>query len=71
MRSDKDSLVDGLEAIEAGYRAISVFPLETLSRSEGHALLARLDKLNQELVLLHRRVNGRLLTMSRDQRASA
>lgn len=64
-------LIDGLEAIEAGYRAVAVFPVEMLSRSEGQALLARLDKLNQELTLLQRRVRGRLLTMPREHRASA
>jgi hypothetical protein len=71
MRSNRDLLIDGLEAIETGHRAVAKFPVETLSRSEGHALLARLDKLAQELTLLHRRVSGRLLTMPPDHRASA
>jgi hypothetical protein len=71
MRSDREALIEGLEAIEAGYRAVAAFPLETLSRSEGYALLTRLDKLNQASVLLNRRLSGRLLTMTRDRRASA
>lgn len=65
MRSNRDTLIEGLEAIEAGCRAVAGYPLETLSRSEGHALLARLDKLNQQLALLEKRVSGRLLTMPR------
>ncbi len=71
MRSNKDGLIEGLEAIEAGYRAVATFPMETLSRAEAHALLTRLDKLDQELVLMQRRLNGRLLSMARDRRASA
>jgi hypothetical protein len=61
MSSNKEVLVDGLEAMESGYRVVAAYPIETLSRSEGHALLARLDKLSQELLLLQRRVNGRLI----------
>ncbi|MDT5015815.1 MAG: hypothetical protein QOD39_1975 [Mycobacterium sp.] len=71
MSSERDSLIDGLEAIEAGYRAVAVFPLETLSRSEGQALRARLDKLNQQLTALDRKLAGRMLTVARDHRTSA
>jgi hypothetical protein len=35
--------------------------METLSRSDGQALLARLDKLDQKLVALRRSLNGRLI----------
>ena len=62
MRSDKMALVEALEAIEAGCQAVGVFPLETLSRSDGQALLARLDKLDQKLVSLQRSLSGRLIT---------
>ena len=71
MRSDKEVLVEALEAIEAGCKAVGVFPLETLSRTDGQALLARLDKVDQKLVALQRSLSGRLLTVARDRRASA
>jgi GTP-sensing pleiotropic transcriptional regulator CodY len=47
MRSDREVIVAALDAIEAGYRTVSTFPLETLSRSEGQALLVRLEKLDR------------------------
>ena len=71
MRSDKEMLVETLEAIEAGCKALGVFPLETLSRTDGQALLARLDKVDQKLIALQRSLSGRLLTVARDRRASA
>jgi hypothetical protein len=71
MRSDKEALMGALEAIEAGCKAIGVFPLETLSRTDGQALLARLDKLDQKLVALQRSMRGRLITTALDRRASA
>jgi hypothetical protein len=71
MRSNKDSLITALDAIEDGYRVVAAFPFETLSRTEGNALLARLDSLDQKLVALQRRLNGRLVTVARGQRASA
>jgi hypothetical protein len=61
MRSDKEALVEALEAIEAGCKAVGVFPMETLSRTDGQALLARLDKLDQKLAALQRSLHGRLL----------
>ena len=69
MRSDKEILVEALDAIEAGCKAIGVFPLETLSRTDSQALLARLDKVDQKLVALQRSLNGRLLLTA--PRASA
>jgi hypothetical protein len=71
MRSDKEALVKALEAIEAGCRAVEKFPLETLSRTDGQALLARLDKVDQKLVALQRNLRGRLITVATDHRASA
>jgi hypothetical protein len=71
MSSDREPLIEALDAIEAGYTAVAAFPVETLSRTEGQALLARLDTLDQKLVLLQRRLSGRLITVARDQRASA
>jgi hypothetical protein len=71
MSSDRESLVEALEAIEAGCRAVGVFPLETLSRTDGQALLARLDKLDQKIVAVHRRLNGRLLTTALDRQVPA
>jgi Domain of unknown function (DUF222) len=62
MRSDREAIVDALDAIEAGYRAVSAFPLETLSRSEGQALLVRLEKLGKEWVALDRKLLGRLIS---------
>jgi hypothetical protein len=66
-----ETLISGLENIETGCRAVAAFPVETLSRTDGQALLLRLDKLSQELARLQQRMNGRLLTMPRDRRASA
>jgi hypothetical protein len=71
MRSDKEVLVEALEAIEAGCKAVGVFPLETLSRTDSQALLARLDKVDQKLVALQRNLKGRLLAVAGDRRASA
>ena len=71
MRSDKEALVEALEAIEAGCKALEKFPLETLSRTDGQALLARLDKVDQKLVALQRNLRGRLITVASDHRASA
>jgi hypothetical protein len=61
MRSDKEALIEALESIEAGCTAVGVYPLETLSRTDGQALLARLDTLDQKLVALQRSLNGRLI----------
>lgn len=69
MRSEKEILVEALDAVEAGCKAIGVFPLETLSRTDSQALLARLDKVDQKLVALQRSLNGRLLLTA--PRASA
>lgn len=69
MRSDREALIEALDAIEAGCKAVGVFPLETLSRTDSQALLARLDKLDQKLVALQRSLRGRLLIMA--PRASA
>ena len=71
MRSDKEALVEALEAIEAGCKALEKFPLETLSRTDGQALLTRLDKVDQKLVALQRNLRGRLITVASDHRASA
>jgi hypothetical protein len=65
MSSDREALIEALETIEAGYRGVAVFPFATLSRTEGQALLARLDKLDQQLVALQRRLSGQLITMAR------
>jgi hypothetical protein len=65
MSSDREALIEALEAIDAGYRGVAVFPFETLSRTEGQALLARLDKLDQQLVALQRRLSGQLITTAR------
>jgi hypothetical protein len=71
MRSNRDVLIAALDSMDAAYRSVAAFPMETLSRTEGHALLTRLDKLDQQLAALRRRVNGRLITVSRDRRTSA
>jgi hypothetical protein len=61
MRSDTEALAEALDAIEAGCQAVGVFPLETLSRTDGQALLTRLDKVDQKLVALQRSLKGRLI----------
>jgi Domain of unknown function (DUF222) len=62
MRSDREVIVAALDDIEAGYRAMATFPLETLSRSELHAFLARLEKLDEKWVALDRKLIGRLIS---------
>jgi hypothetical protein len=62
MRSDREVIVAALDAIEAGYRAVATFPLETLSRAEGQTLLVRLGKLEKQRVALDRRLLGRLIS---------
>jgi len=62
MRSDREVIVAALDSIEAGYRAVAAFPLETLSRSEGQALLVRLEKLDKEWIALDRKLIGRLIS---------
>jgi hypothetical protein len=71
MSSDRESLIAALEAIENGCKTVAGFPLETLSRTEGNALLTRLDQLDQKLVAVQRRMSGRLLTITRSQRTPA
>ena len=61
MRSERDLIVEALDAIKGGYRAVAAFPLETLTRSERHALLARLEELDKEWVALDRRLIGQLI----------
>jgi hypothetical protein len=62
MRSDREVIVAALDSIEAGYRAVAAFPLETLSRTEGQALLVRLEKLDKEWIAIDRKVIGRLIS---------
>jgi hypothetical protein len=71
MRSNRDALIAALDAMDAAYRTVAVFPTETLSRTEGQALLARLDQLDQKLVALRRSMAGRLIAVARDHRTSA
>jgi hypothetical protein len=61
MRSDRELIVSALDAIKAGYRAVAAFPLETLSRAEKQALLARLEELDKDWVAVDRRLIGQLV----------
>ena len=61
MRSDRELIVAALDAINDGYRTVGAFPLETLTRSEKHSLLARLEELDKEWVALDRRLIGQLI----------
>jgi hypothetical protein len=61
MRSDRELIIGALDTIKDGYRAVAAFPLETLTRSEKHALLARLEELDKEWVALDRRLIGQLI----------
>lgn len=71
MRPDRQALIEALDTIEAGYATVAAFPVETLSRTEGQALLTRLDKLDQTASLLRRRLSGRLIAVARDRRLPA
>ena len=55
-------LIAGIDAVEAAYQKLASLPLETLSRSELHALLARLARLDAKWVALDRKLIGRLIT---------
>jgi len=61
MRSDKELIIAALDSIKDGYRAVAAFPLETLSRSEKHALLVRLEELDKDWVAVDRRLIGQLV----------
>jgi Domain of unknown function (DUF222) len=61
MRSDRELIVAALDAIKDGYRTVAAFPLETLTRSEKHALLARLEELDKDWVAVDRRLIGQLV----------
>jgi hypothetical protein len=61
MRSDRNLIVAALDAIKDGYRAVAAFPLETLTRSEKHALLARLEELDKDWHAVDRRLIGQLV----------
>ena len=61
MRPDRELIVAALDAINDGYRTVAAFPLETLTRSEKHSLLARLEELDKEWVALDRRLIGQLI----------
>jgi Domain of unknown function (DUF222) len=61
MSSDRELIVAALDAIKDGYRAVAAFPLETLTRSEKHALLARLEELDKDWVAVDRRLIGQLI----------
>ena len=61
MRSDRELIIGALDTIKDGYRAVAAFPLETLTRSEKHALLARLEELDKEWVTLDRKLIGQLI----------
>ncbi|MGV0792009.1 hypothetical protein [Mycolicibacterium sp. XJ1819] len=71
MSSPREALIEALDAIDAGYAAVAGYPVETLSRTEGHALLTRLDKLEQKAGLLRRRLSGRLIAVTRERRMPA
>jgi hypothetical protein len=61
MSSSRELIVEALDAIQGGYRAVAAFPLETLTRSDRNALLARLEELDKEWVALDRRLIGQLV----------
>jgi len=61
MTTTKDQIIGALEAVESGYRALSVLPLEALSRSDRYAVLERLETFDKASAGLSRRLIGRLL----------
>jgi hypothetical protein len=61
MSSSRELIVEALDAIQGGYRAVAACPLETLTRSDRNALLARLEELDKEWVALDRRLIGQLV----------
>jgi hypothetical protein len=61
MTTTKDQIIGALEAVESGYRALSVLPLEALSRADRYALLERLETFDKASAGLSRRLIGRLL----------
>jgi hypothetical protein len=61
MTTTKDQIIGALEAVESGYRELSVLPLEALSRADRYALLERLETFDKASAGLSRRLIGRLL----------
>ena len=61
MGATKNEVIGALDAVEAGYRVLSGLRLETLSRSDTYALLARLEAIDKASAGLSRRLIGRLI----------
>jgi hypothetical protein len=61
MTTTKDQIIGALEAVESGYRALSVLPLDALSRADRYALLERLETFDKASAGLSRRLIGRIL----------
>lgn len=61
MGATKNEVIGALEAVESGYHALSGLRLETLSRSDIYALLARLEAIDKASAGLSRRLIGRLI----------
>jgi hypothetical protein len=62
MSSSKQQIIAALDAAEASYRALSVLPLEVLTRPEKTELLRRLGDIDKKMVALDRRLIGQLVT---------
>lgn len=61
MRSNTVSAVDVLTSIESAYKELAALPLDRLSRTDLYALVAGLDRLEQQRVTLNRKLIGRLV----------
>jgi hypothetical protein len=62
MGSSKQQIVAALDAAEASYLALSVLPLEALTRPEKTELLKRLGDIDKKMVALDRRLIGQLIS---------
>jgi hypothetical protein len=62
MSSSKQQIVAALDAAEASYLALSVLPLEALTRPEKTELLKRLGDIDKKMVALDRRLIGQLIS---------
>jgi hypothetical protein len=61
MSSSKQQIIAALDAAEASYLALSVLPLEALTRPEKTELLKRLGEIDKKMVALDRRLIGQLI----------
>jgi hypothetical protein len=57
----RDRVMDVFDAADAFYGTLAALPVAALNRAEAQALLERMDKVENQLATLDRRILGRLI----------